>query len=270
MKRTVLRAVLPLISLLPLTAEVRALKPEEVGAALPLAVYQQGLEFVFPEVIVGGEWTSTLRITNRSSAAVPATNLLFVDNSGGPMNVTFTTTAGQTITAPGAQFTLDPGAILEATFSGGSNTQWGQAIIDLCHTSPCLADIYGEVTLRNRNPTRPDFESVFPLEVPATQQYMLFDHRAGLETVLYLCSASTSPMTVALDFRDIHNQLVFSGTVNLAAAGCQILNLNVAAPPTNGIQGTLSIRGSGLVTATALRINPSNSFTPLRAFVPKS
>jgi len=101
-------------------------------------------------------------------------------------------------------------------------------------------------------------------------QYMLWDHRDGVSTVLYLCNESTTSSTVTFDFTNTANQLVRSVTVQMSALGSQILTLNSLAPETIGIQGTLAIRGNGaFITATALRINPSNSFTPMRAFVPK-
>jgi hypothetical protein len=57
---------------------------------------------------------------------------------------------------------------------------------------------------------------------------------------------------------------------DIESQGSQILTLQTLAPETIGIQGTIVIRsqgGTALITATGLRINPTNSFTPLRAFV---
>jgi len=239
-------------------------------AVQPRAAFQQSVEFIIPELILGGEWTSVIKLTNRSSVVIPKTAVFFVDNSGNPMTTTFQISSGQTITDTGFTFFLNPGGMIEGTFLGSGNTQFGHAIIDLCSSGPCLTGLYAEVTLRNRNSTRPDFESVFPLEQPATLQYMLWDHRDGVSTVLYLCNESTTSSTVTLDFTNTANQLVRSVTVQMSALGSQILTLNSLAPETIGIQGTLAIRGNGaFITATALRINPSNSFTPMRAFVPK-
>lgn len=140
-------------------------------------------------------------------------------------------------------------------------------------TGACIAGLYAEVTLRNRNSTRPDFEAVFPLEQPTALQYMLWDHRNGLTTVLYLVNENTATTTVSLDFVSTANVLIRTVTLTLPSLGSQIVTLHVLAPETIGIQGTLVIRGQNsagaLITATALRINPTNSFTPMRAFVPK-
>jgi hypothetical protein len=61
-------------------------------------------------------------------------------------------------------------------------------------------------------------------------------------------------------------------TVTLPPLGSQILGLATLAPATIGQQGAITLTGQNsagaLITATGLRINPTNSFTPLRAFVP--
>jgi hypothetical protein len=237
----------------------------------PEAVQLTGFEWIVPELILGGEWTSTIKLTNRGTAPIPTTIVYFVDNNGSPMNSTFQTTSGSTVTGPGFTFSLNVGGILQGTFIGGSSTQYGQAYVT-CSANGCgTPGLYAEVTLRNHNSTRPDFESVFPFETPASLQYMLFDGTNGYTTTLYVNSESTSPTTVAMDVRDTNNTLVTTVNIPLAAAGSTIFTLHALAPQTIGILGTLVFRSpssSVLITATGLRINPSNSFTPLRAFVP--
>ena len=249
------------------------------------AVQQQHFEYVIPELILGGEWTSTIRITNRSTQSMPATSVYFVDNLGNDMTTTFQATSvlangntvlGGLITGTGFSFFLAPGYSIEATFAGGANTQFGHALIDYCSTSAgcSSAGIYGEVLLRNRNSTRPDFESIFPFEQPTNMQYMLWDDRNGLSTVLYLVNENTSSTLVSLSFLNAGNKSIQTVNVTLPELGSQILTLDVLAPAIIGLEGTLVISGMNsagslaLVTATALRINPSNSFTPMRAFVP--
>jgi len=244
-------------------------------APTPRAVLQQSVEFVIPELIIGGEWTSTIKLTNKSAKTMPATNVFFEDNLGNPMKATFQTTVGNVLTEAGFSFSLVPGGIVEATFIGGTSTQFGHAIIDICGTAGVCssAGLYGEVTLRNRNSTRPDFESIFPLEQPTDLQYMLLDHRNGLATILYLVNSNTTSTSVSLEFYNTSNQLIAKTTGVLKTFESQILSVNSLLPATVGLQGTLVIRGQNnagfaLVTATGLRINSSNSFTPMRAFVP--
>ena len=241
------------------------------------AVFQHGLEVIVPELIIGGEWTSTIKLINKGNAMIPPSDVYFIDSAGNPMQATFQTTGGARVTDYGFTFTLGTAAgILETTFYGGKDTQFGHALIDptACPSSAGCS-LYGEVTLRNRNSSRPDFESVFPLEEPNDVQYLLWDHRAGYSTVLYLVSENTTNNVVSLEFRNTDDRLMRTVPITMRGGESQIITLGSIAPETLGTQGTLVIRGRNtaggypLIVATALRVNPSNSFTPMRTFVPK-
>ena len=177
------------------------------------------------------------------------------------------------LTNTGFSFSLGVGGIVEGTFIGTSTVKFGFASIG-CNANGCgTPGLYGEATLRNRNATRPDFESVFPLEYPASVQYMLFDGRAGVTTVLYLVNSTTTAQTVNIDIYDVNNRLLRTVPIPMQNSASLILSLHGdLAPETVGIQGTLLIRsGSTLpVTITGLRINPSNSFSSMRAFIPSN
>lgn len=243
------------------------------------AVALQSIETIVPQLIIGGEWNTTLKLVNRGTASIPATDLFFNDNLGNSANVTFqvatTNSAGQIVkgsvlTTSNASFTLSPGTAIEATFFGTSDVKFGHILIGCGPVTCSHPGLYGEVILRNKNPTRPDFESVFPLERPETLQYMVWDHRDGLTSVLYLVSPLTAS-TVTLEFRNAANQIIRTLTIPMRDGESQILTLHALAPETIGSMGTLVIRsGTAFVVATALRINPSNSFTPVRAFIPST
>jgi hypothetical protein len=256
----------------PLTNNAHSIKLGALAnAGQTNAVKQQPVEAWFPELIIGGEWTSTVRLTNRGSKAIPATNVLFVDNAGGAMTATFQITGGSVITDVGFSFSLPVGAILETTFYGGQSTQFGFAIIEGLGINYTASGLYAEIALKNHNATRPDFESVFPLEQAAALQYMLFDGRNGYSTVLYLVSANATAAGVSIDIVDANGNLRRTVKLNMKGSEAQLQTLHAIAPETIGIQGTLVIRADSPNTffvATALRINPSNSFTPLRAWVP--
>jgi hypothetical protein len=225
----------------PSTTESRIQPLPPSGA--PQAIQLQGDEWIVPELIIGGEWTTTIRLTNRGKTAIPTTNVNFIDNTGKPMSATFQTSSGSTVTGTGFSFSLGIGGIVEATFVGTSTAQFGYAAI-LCNANGCgTPGLYGEATLRNRNATRPDFESVFPLEFAASLQYMLFDGRAGVTTVLYLVNPAPAAQTVNIDVFDVNNKLLRTVPIPMQANTSLILSLHGdLAPETVGIQGTLGIR----------------------------
>ena len=257
----------------PFSADSAAIQSEVNLRTKPNAVQLQAFEYVIPQLIVGGEWTSTIRFVNRGTKNFPQTNVFLVDDSGNPLPSTFQTSNGNTLTATAFSITLNAGGMAEATFAGTSETKFGHAFVGCSATGCNTSGLYGEVTLRNRNATRPDFESVFPFERPYSLQYMLFDGRNGNTTVLYLVNGNTSSSQVLIDVVDVSNRILRTVSLSFAPLSTQILTLHVLSQETIGIQGTLVIRGSNLsqtafITATGLKINPSNSFTPIRAFVP--
>jgi hypothetical protein len=102
---------------------------------------------------------------------------------------------------------------------------------------------------------------------------MLFDGRAGVTTVLYLVNSTTTAQTVAIDVVDVNNKLLRTVPIPMKSSASLILSLHGdLAPETVGIQGTLVIRSASNlpVTVTGLRINPSNSFSSMRAFIPSN
>lgn len=237
------------------------------------AIELQGIEYVVPELILGGEWTSTIKLTNQGNRSIPTTPVYFYDNFGNPLQATFQTTGGSVVTDVGFSFSLSVGSLLEVTFFGGRDTLFGHGIVG-CPANGCgTPGLYGEVTLRNRNSTRPDFESVFPFEKPVPLQYMLFDGRNGFTMALYLSNENSTSSQIVLEVDDSLGRAVRTVTLTLGPLETQIQTLHVLSQETIGIQGTLVLQGrnsngTALITATGLRINPSNSFTPLRAFVP--
>lgn len=245
------------------------------------AIQLQSTEWVVPELILGGEWTSSIKLTNRGSVAIPMTNVSFWDNNGSPLTTTFQSSAGQTITGTGFGFSLNIGGIVQGTFTGGSATAFGMATI-ACSALGCgTHGLYGEVTLRNHNASRPDFVVVFPLESPAPVQYMFFDGTSTavgpITTTLYVVNNSINPATMTMEVRDPNNNLADSAVFTFTGRGSQIQTLHALCPGSIGIAGTLifrvtstdpSIGGPSLITATALRVDPSNSFAPVRSWVP--
>ncbi len=236
------------------------------------AVQLQKQEYVLPQFVIGGEWASTIKLTNRGISPVTAIPVFFTDNTGKPMLATFKLSDGRTITDSSFTVTLAVGGLLEATFEGGRDTQFGHAFIGCPDTGACdTPGLYGEVTLRNRNSTRPDFESIFPIEQPFETQYLLFDGRIGYTTLLYLVNPSQRDTGVTLDIVDASSRVLRTLNLTLRAGESQLQTLHVLSAETIGIQGTVVIRAldsRASLVVTGLRLTPSNSFTPIRAFVP--
>lgn len=236
------------------------------------AIQLQGQEYILPQIVIGGEWTSTIKFSNRGTRQITSIPVYLYDNTGKPMRATFRSPDGRTITDSQFTITVPVGNLIEATFEGTADSQFGHAVVGCPATGVCeTLGLYAEVTLRNRNSSRPDFESVFPIEQPAATQYLLFDGRDGVTTLLYLVNPTTTDSGVFLDIIDSTNKILRTVNLTTKARESQLLMLHSLSSETIGIQGTLVLRAQdtrATMVVTGLRITPSNSFTPIRAFVP--
>ena len=86
------------------------------GRIKPEAAVLTGGEIVVPELILGGEWTSSIRLVNQTGFPVSKTAVYFFDNNGQPMVTTFRTSAGSVVTDVGFTFNLFVGGMLEGVF----------------------------------------------------------------------------------------------------------------------------------------------------------
>src|SRR4051812_41973529 len=96
------------------------------------------LKGIFPELIVGGEWTSTIKLVNRGASEIAATNLFFVDSSGNLATLTLQVSApdsagrlvkGAVLTSSAVSFSLLPGNAIEATFVGTTDVKFGHIFV---------------------------------------------------------------------------------------------------------------------------------------------
>jgi hypothetical protein len=244
----------------------------------PEAEQLQGFEYSVPELVLGGEWTSIIKLTNRGTKPIPTTNVGFFDDAGRPLQATFQSVVnsvpGPIVSSTGFSFSLGIGGMLDLTFTADTPAAFGHGFVFCSAVSCGTPGLYGEVILRNHAVGRPDFESVFHFERPVPLQYMLFDGRNGLSTLVYVVNENTTATAVTMEVRDTSNVLLRTVNATLGTLSTVLRTLSDIAPETIGIEGTLVFRaqnatdGIGLITATGLRINPTNSFTPLRSFVP--
>ena len=62
-------------SIQPLSLESHSPKSAREAQIHPEAIMLQGEEWVIPELIIGGEWTSSITLTNRGTQPIPPTGI---------------------------------------------------------------------------------------------------------------------------------------------------------------------------------------------------
>lgn len=220
------------------------------------------------QLIVGGEWSATLTIVNLGTANTPVIPVFFLDNKGAAFPVRISGDLAEPTTAPSLMYTLIPGATLQFNLeSPDAETHFGHVFLPTfnCDNLDCI--IYGEIVLKNSNESRPDFESVFSLEDGAASQSMLWDHRGGFYTVLYIVNAGIFDTTAQLQVFDEFGDLITGvDDLSLAVGAAAIVQLHAERPETLNHYGHLRIDAAAPnheLLVTSLRVNPSNSFTPV-------
>ena len=227
-------------------------------------------EAYLPEFIIGGEWTTTLTITNLGTETAQNLTGYLVDNNGFPLTATING-EGSVVIDDAFILNVDPGVVFEIQFSLGDGQGYGHIYLPpvMCGSADCA--IQAQVALKNSNPTRPDFESVFYLSAPETDQAMLYDHRGGFSTTLYLVNAKQNATTVRLTMQDDLGNVIGTQDIDMAAEATQLITLHAMFPDSIGHYGLLIVKDMGNpenlggILTTAVRINPTNSFTPLQA-----
>lgn len=160
---------------------------------------------------------------------------------------------------------------METEYAPNSATRIGTAYADFPCTSGAddsCGRIAGQVLLRNRNATRPDFEAVSSLRSGNQRSLLPFDNVAGHQTVLMLANADTfRQITVTAAIKDANGNRIHLDQFNMQTRSSMLINMAEKWPQSQGIRGTveLTTQSSSLIL-TALRINPSNSFASIEAF----
>lgn len=232
------------------------------------ASYLSSSDETIPQIIFGGEWSTKLTFTNLRSTTVDVP-VAFYGADGRALAVPFIgrpTGTSQRVTIPaGGQVTLET-----QSTSNSSTTGWGEADIPCTGSSDSCGQVAIMSTLRNRNSTRPDFEAVFHARSSGDKAILPIDNSAGHSTVLMIVNDSSfRTETITVAFRDQSGARVHLDQFTLPIRGTILVNVAEKWPVAASLIGTadFTAQNSSMVL-TALRINPTNSFTPIEAFEP--
>ena len=237
--------------------------------ALPNWGYLSSSAEYLPQVISGGEWTTTISLNNRNDVPVV-------------IKISFYDAAGKAWAAPvegkgkvsTVSVTVVGNGSAQLRISEVTNTTTaGWAYVDIpCSTGATCGNVAASVALRNRNALRAqDFELSYPALAPDTEWILPFDQSAYQQMVVTVTHASTYETTkgsVTLSLRDESGNRVWSKVLDFPAKGSVIYNVAQDAKETWLKTGTLEISSTRYMVVSALRINETGSFTPIQAVAP--
>lgn len=224
-----------------------------------------------PIILFGQEWTTKLTFHSFNTAPTRIPVEFFATN-GQPLAVPFNDSRASTMTV-----TLEPGqsTVFETAYEpSASATGVGRGKLDI----PCSADTCGgiatTVNIRNRANGRPDFEAIFPAQGSDDRTVLPVDNSRGHSTVVMIgndgfSTSSARNATITISFRDRSNTRVHLDQFEIPNRGARLLNLSEYSQLRDfqGVADFSAINSFG-ITVVGLRINPTNSFTPILPYEP--
>lgn len=129
--------------------------------------------------------------------------------------------------------------------------------------------IYGNTILRNRNATRPDFETSFPFDSGASKDtFIAFDNRNWFSTLVMLTYAEHftfyDDATITLACRNDGGSRIVLDQFKLKRGEFKFFNLVEKYPSTQATSGTCEILSNQYsVVLNGLRMNPTNAFSAI-------
>jgi hypothetical protein len=225
------------------------LKPGETAVAS---------DMVFPRIICGTGWTTTLVLVNSGASAVDF-QLAFSGTDGTPSQFSIASSPDVgTLTSSGLQGTLGPVSSLNLTLTSGSARQeaWG-----LLSYSSGQGTIGGYAILRHTALGGAfNFETTVPLSsMQDFSLYVPFDNTAGFQTQLTIVNpASNLAAQVSLTYRTAAGQVMLMDSVSLAAGQQITIVLPNEYPDLANKSGTIDLQADlNVLAALAVRYNPT-------------
>ncbi len=228
-----------------------------------------------PELIFGGEWTTTLMFGNLNDLPVQVP-LTFYNGAGGAVIAAPIVGVGlrddYVVTVPAHGFARVEIADPDAT---SATLGWAYADIPCNSASATCGDVFGQVVLRNRNPTRPDFESTYRFNETDRRRVMFLDQRDFFQTVGVIIlpkrfPTETAPQTIHMRIYDEQGTPILTEDMQMGPGTSRLINFATDYPQTIGVRGYIEVEGELInILFTGIRINPSNAFTPMQSYAPQ-
>jgi hypothetical protein len=215
-------------------------------------------DMVFPRIICGTGWTTTLVLVNAGASAVDF-QLGFSGADGTPSQFSVATSPDiGTLTSSGLQGTLGPVSSLNLTLTSSSARQeaWG-----LLSYSSAQGTIGGYAILRHTALGGAfNFETTVPLSsMQDFSLYVPFDNTAGFQTQLTIVNpASNLAAQVSLTYRTPAGQVMLIDSVSIGAGQQMTIVLPNEYPDLANTSGTIDLEADiNVLSALAVRYNPT-------------
>jgi len=214
----------------------------------------------------GGSWTTALSITCLDQAGCQY-SATFIGSNGQRVSIAMRVTTGTSmrnisdsvisvVTQFGVTTLMETLGQSSAIVSGGVDVQ-----------SPSL--ITGHSIFRQRVAGRSDYEATVNMESrDFTRSFGVpFDNRAGFATGLALLNLTNdAPANITVQGVDFANNILFQGSISLAALNSTAFDLAGRFPESAGRAGVVIFASPVFISGSGFRFNSSGPFTTLPIF----
>jgi hypothetical protein len=213
----------------------------------------------------GGSWKTAFTIVNLSGNMGQAT-LRFHNDDGTLMPLVLTTSNAQSVMS--TSITIPPHAVQTFETMGTSAktvTGWAEFVVDLSTTPLSISAVF-----QRHIDQRTDYEaSVFSATGADRSLIFPFDNTAGFQTGIAAVNGSMliSSM-VAVTIRDAMGNILMTDSIPFLPGQHTSFVLSAKYPMTAGQLGTIEFDpdpSGGILSALALRFNPTGAFTTTQA-----
>lgn len=209
---------------------------------------------IIPQVADGGDWQTTLVLTNTSSSTTAVSISFFQESTGGSTqnwNLTFLETSStQSLLIPGAgtMFLHTPDS------AGATTVGWAQV------QGSAAVNAYAIFT--QRVPGRTDQDGTAPAATGTSRVLIPYDNTNGFVTSVALANPTSAQETLTVGIQPTTGSSIVGTAISLMPQGHTSFTMAQQFPSTAGQSGLIELyTNSGSISALALRFNPSGGFT---------
>jgi hypothetical protein len=227
------------------------------GAA---AASAQSLTYYFPQIAVGGGWTTTIFMSNATAAGGAKGRISFATSAAAPFNANWVDETGNNVSGGGnvIDFQLGPGESRKYVTVGDMPLTVGYAMVT-ANASVLGAAMYSLLDPAGNIVT----EAGVPMAIPLGKQAVFVDTTAGFRTGVAIANPNNSLLHIHLQLVSAGGQVVSEVVRDLPPFQHFALFTDELFPGAPSMVGRLQFWCTNPMVAIALRMSPSFQFTTI-------
>ena len=214
----------------------------------------QQFTYYFPQIAVGGGWTTTIFVSNATAGATGTATIIFTKSDGTPFKSNWLDEKGNDLTKGGNAIAvqLASGESRKFTSVGDASLTTGFATV-FANSSAVLSNAMFTQFDGNGNVIA---EAGVPMAIPLLKQAVFVDTTNGIRTGVAIANPNVVSLPVQFQLLNDTGQVIASTTVQFGASQQMAFFLDQLFPNVPAMVGRLQFSATNPMTSVALRFNP--------------